>query len=373
MNKTFRLMDLVEGARNLVLEYTCVKKGENICIYADTNCDALVIEAIACAAKEAGAEVVVIVSSELDDPGDTGLIDPPKIARNAFYASDVVIGIVSVFKMQFSTKSVAKALKEHGVRFAYVGPNTSEELASEWARFPADLAFAIGKRTLADLQKGGHDITITDENGTNLKARVEPTDWHGAGIRGPLNKPGSYAVIPATTAGTTKIKQASGRIFVDFLEIFGPSAETCELVVEDNWITDVRGGPQATIFRDRIFSIENANLLSQIAWGFNPKGRINKCLQPPWDKNKMAMISRFAGVMHIGVGSTAFHQGEKGQFVSAMHTHAVLLKPTVSAGNRLIIEKGRITALDDPEIRALAKKYSDPDLDLTKQERVFKN
>ena len=91
---TYRLMDLMEGARNLVVEYACVKKGQNVCIYADTGCDHLVVEAIAIAAKEAGGEVVITISSEVNDPEESGLIDPPKIVRNAFYASDVILSIV---------------------------------------------------------------------------------------------------------------------------------------------------------------------------------------------------------------------------------------------------------------------------------------
>ena len=51
-----RLTELMEGARNLVVEYACVKKGENVCIYADTGSDPQVVDAIAAAAREAVAD-----------------------------------------------------------------------------------------------------------------------------------------------------------------------------------------------------------------------------------------------------------------------------------------------------------------------------
>ena len=235
-----RLTNLMEGARNLVVAYACVKKGENVCIYADTASDPQVIEAIAVAAREAGGEVVITIADEVDDPEDSGLADPPKIVRNAFYAADVILSIVSIFKMQFSTPATTKAMTEYGARLAYIGPNTSEELASEWAQFPAELSFAIAQKIRKDLLEGSHDVTITDERGTNLKVKVEPEHWSGAGVRGPLKRPGQHAVLPASTIGANRIKDVNGTVFLDFLEIFGPTGEICEWVVKDNWVTDIK-------------------------------------------------------------------------------------------------------------------------------------
>ncbi len=357
---TYRVMDLMEGAKNLVIDYACVKKGENVCVYADTGCDPLVIEAISIAAKEAGGEVVITISSEVNDPQDSGLVDPPKIVRNAFYASDVILSIVSIFKMQFSTRATAKALNEYGVRLAYIGPNTSDELASEWARFPAELSFAIAKKIQTDLQAGSEDITLTDEKGSHLKITIEPQHWSGAGTRGPMNKPGRYAVLPASTVGTNRIKKVNGKVFLDFLEVFGPTNEICQWTIKDNWVIDIKGGAQAEAFKNKIFNIKNANLFSQISWGLNPKIKTNSTLQPPWDKNKLAMLTRAAGVMHLGLGSTLFHQKGKKKFASPIHTHGILLKPSLTAGKKKIIEKGQVTVFNDPEIRKLAKKFGDP-------------
>jgi len=354
-------MDLVEGARNLVLDYACVRRGENVCVYADTDCDPLVVEAVACAAKEVGGDVVITISSEVDDPEGSGLVDPPKIVQHALYASDVVLSIVSIFKMQWSTRSIAKALNEYGIRLAYIGPNTSDELASGWARFPAELAFSIGKNTQKALQAGSDDVTLTDGNGTHLKIRVAPEKWSGAGVRGPLKSPGSYGVIPSSTIGANRIEAVNGKVVLDFLEDFGPSHERCEWVVKDSWVIDIKGGPEAEVFKKKIFNVKNANLFSQISWGLNPKGNVAKALQPPWNQNKLGMLTRFAGVMHLGLGSTLFHQKGNPQPTSAIHTHGILLKPTLTAGDAIIIDKGRITALDDPKLREMAKRYGNPD------------
>jgi hypothetical protein len=289
------------------------------------------------------------------------LVDPPKIVRNAFYAPNVILSIVSIFKMQFSTRTTAKALKEYGVRLAYIGPNTAEELASEWACFPAELSFAIAQKTKMQLQSQGGQVTLTDEKGTHLEITVERENWTVGGFQGPLNKPGRFAVLPIGTVGTNRIKEVNGNIYLDFLESFGPTGEICQWVVKDNWVRDIKGGDQARAYKEKIFKVKNANLFSQITWGFNPKENISKALQPPWNKNKLGMLTRFAGVMHLGLGATLFHQKGDKKLASAIHTHGILLNPTLTAGKNTIIEKGRLSALDDPDLRELAKKYGDPD------------
>jgi len=361
MNGANKLGPLREGAKNLVAEYACVRAGEKVCVYADTACDPLVTEAIAEAARNAGGSVVVVIADEVQDPEESGLVDPPAVAVNAFFAADVVLSILSVFKMQWSAPSLTKALKEYGVRLAYIGPNTAGELARKWARFPADVSLAMGRKTLAQLREGGAEITVTDGRGTELTVRVDPKKWGGAGTRGPMKEKGAYGVIPASTIGTNKIETAGGRVVLDFLEAFGPSAETCELVVRDGWVTDIRGGARIEAFREKVFGMRNANLFSQISWGFNPGGRVEEYLAPPWDKNKMSVLTRLAGVIHFGLGATSFHQGGETSVSGAFHTHGVHLKPTVRAGKTLIIDGGRLTVLDDPEVRAAAAKYGDPD------------
>ena len=75
----------------------------------------------------------------------------------------------------------------------------------------------------------------------------------------------------------------------------------------------------------------------------------------------LGLITRSAGVMHLGLGSTLFHRKGNSALASTLHNHGILLKPTLTAGSIVIIEKGYISALNDPEIRELAKKYGDPD------------
>ena len=71
-----------------------------------------------------------------------------------------------------------------------------------------------------------------------------------------------------------------------------------------------------------------------------------------------------AGLFHIAVGTTA--GGFTAEFTNehgypVHHKDFVIYRPTLTVDGEVIIERGHLTALDDPEIRAIAAKYGDPD------------
>ena len=57
--------------------------------------------------------------------------------------------------------------------------------------------------------------------------------------------------------------------------------------------------------------------------------------------------------MHWGFGG--------GPEKKRIHIDAIIFQSTITANGVPIVERGRLTALDDPEIREMAKKYGDPD------------
>jgi hypothetical protein len=66
--------------------------------------------------------------------------------------------------------------------------------------------------------------------------------------------------------------------------------------------------------------------------------------------------------------------GERGLLYGHLHIH--LLFPTLTVTTKsgtdyTLIDNGRLTALDDPDVRALAAKYGDPD-DLLKEDWIPK-
>ncbi len=77
---------------------------------------------------------------------------------------------------------------------------------------------------------------------------------------------------------------------------------------------------------------------------------------------------RRSGVIHMGFGTLwrapeEKWAGERGLLYGHLHIHLLLPTLVVTAKNGrecTVIQKGRLTALDDPEVRRLAAKYGDP-------------
>jgi hypothetical protein len=108
--------------------------------------------------------------------------------------------------------------------------------------------------------------------------------------------------------------------------------------------------------------------LWEVAIGTNPK-----ITRPPniyrLSSGGFEWERRRSGIIHVGIGSR--WRGPEEEWAARQkiwygHLHVHLLFPTVTiittAGEKLtVIEHGRLTALDDLEVRELAKKHGDPD------------
>lgn len=76
-----------------------------------------------------------------------------------------------------------------------------------------------------------------------------------------------------------------------------------------------------------------------------------------------------SGFLHIGIGSALYGSSEdwaEQQGIPYGHLHVHLMFPTYEIttkdGRKLkVVDHGRLTALDDPEVRELARQYGDPD------------
>ncbi len=71
-----------------------------------------------------------------------------------------------------------------------------------------------------------------------------------------------------------------------------------------------------------------------------------------------------AGVVHLAMGTAVggfTAKFTKENNIPFHHKDFVLFRPTLTVDGEVIIDGGRLTALDDPEIRAIAAKHGDPD------------
>lgn len=118
--------------------------------------------------------------------------------------------------------------------------------------------------------------------------------------------------------------------------------------------------------------------INELAIGTNPKiRRPSNVLMRSSGGNEFERNR--SGVIHAGLGTSWRGPSERWASEKGVpygHLHVHLLFPTyeirTTNGNTVkVIENGHLTALDDPEVRSLAKKYGDPD-ELLKEDWIPK-
>ena len=339
------------GARNCILDWARVRETEQVLLlHVRGHVEPSVIETFRLECERAGSFV-----SELICPVFNPRIEEPlEPVIQALQGADVVF-FFCPYPALLHSKSGKKAMVEYGLRNVPVLTNTAELLGSEWARFPVPLQLELHRRS-AEIVSRSPRIRVTAANGTEIEGLAPPVQrvnrsevvhglaWHGIwpGECGPC---------------LTPMQEMNGRLVIDVLPGFqGFLQEKVVVDVHDNRIRSIHGGKEARWFSDLIESsmragCDDADVLHELQWGVNPKGRIERAvLQCEEDEVE---ISRLARTVHFGFGS-----GQKG-----FHWDTVIVDHfdiEVGDGTK-IYEDGRLVLLDDPEIRALASRFGDPD------------
>jgi len=91
-----------------------------------------------------------------------------------------------------------------------------------------------------------------------------------------------------------------------------------------------------------------AYILCEVAVGMHPQAPLS------------THPTRHTGVTHYAIGSTAGRAPTPDKEYAPVHTHGHIRKVNLEIDGEPIIERGRLLALDDPEVVAVASKYGDP-------------
>lgn len=223
-----------------------------------------------------------------------------------------------------------------------------------------------GRVRLTDLE--GTDISFslneTYWDGTHHGWIAEPKRWYGH-LFGHPTPPLPYADASGVVKGTTSH--------------FSRAFPQISLQIEDGQVRSVDGGGRyGTAWAEKLEETKNTVYpgfsrpglfnLWEAAIGGHPKVSRAETIEW-WSSGGFEWERRRSGVIHLGFGT--FWRGsdeawaaERGLAYGHLHVH--LLFPTYQVetveGEKItLVSNGRLTALDDPRVRALAEKYGDPD------------
>ena len=375
-----------------------MKAGEKVLLVVNNHYDEVVVKALVTAARERGASVDVIVfdsgpDRDLDEIDEIRSRIRRKHWTDAAAEADIKgVGFGSGYgrlawveqlahdKYDILIYGVGGPVRDIRSRYEGVPWFSRDSFACGGPTFPVEIIDAVEAKTwdiIWNRGRGGK-VRLTDPEGTDLTYTLwedyftgtwrvftpKPLPGHLMGHPTPplLEKEDACGVIAGTTNHAScpfpHIKVHLERSTIVKIEGGGKYGDGWRALMEETKDIKYPDYPGKGLF-----------WLWEVAIGTNPKYR------RPKNAFTLAvggtMIERMrSGVIHCGLGTA--HQsksqdwaGKQGLPYGHMHVH--LLFPTyeltTKTGEKLtVIKDGRITALDDPEVRKIAAKYGDPDV-----------
>jgi len=320
---TVEMHTVATTARRVVAEYLAVKPGERLTIVIDTRTDNEIPGELARAARDLGADPIVVEIEPLPRSG----AEPPAYAATAMAAADVVICAASTSLYHTAAKAAAQRA---GVRGDFNAPYRADAWRN--GAMTADF-FAIRERAerLAALWRGTRETRVTSPAGTDLRATVtgrEPVAWQ----TGICRKPGEVSALPGGEVSLPPIEGTAQGIVVweRVASDLGALREPIRIEVRAGRATAIDGGASAARLRDIVATVRDADNIGEIGIGLNPAARI---------ADEITEAKKAFGTVHIALGDSANEYG--GLVESDVHLDGLVMAPTVEFDGRPIVVDGR--------------------------------
>jgi leucyl aminopeptidase (aminopeptidase T) len=310
-------------AGRVVAEYLAVKPGERFAIVIDTRTDQEIPGELARAARDLGAEPIVVEIETLPRSG----AEPPPFAAQEMLKADVVICAASTSLYHTAAKAAAQRA---GVRGDFNAPYRAD--AWREGAMTADF-FAIRERAerLAALWRGTQETHVTSPAGTDLRATVtgrEPVAW----LTGICRNPGEVSALPGGEVSLPPIEGTAEGIVVweRVGSDLGALEEPIWIEVRAGRATAIDGGPSATRLRQIVASVRDADNIGEIGIGLNPAARI---------ADEITEAKKALGTVHIALGDSANEYG--GLVESEVHLDGLVMAPTIAFDGIAMVVDGR--------------------------------
>jgi leucyl aminopeptidase (aminopeptidase T) len=320
---TVEVFSVTEIAERVVRDYLGIGVGERFTIVVDDRTDVEIPTELARAARQLGAEPVVVTIAARARSGS----EPPAPAAAAMAAADVVLCAASTSLYHTAAKAEAQRA---GARGVFNAPYRAEAWRS--GAMTADF-FEIRRRAerLADLWRRTREVRITSPAGTDLSAIVEgrePMAW----LTGICRNPGEVSALPGGEVSLPPIEGTSEGIVVwervasDLGALDGP----VRITVRAGRSVAYEGGASAHDLRRIVEGVRDADNIGEIGIGLNPAARIG---------DEITEAKKALGTVHIALGDSANEYG--GLVACDVHLDGLVMEPTIEFDGVPVVVGGR--------------------------------
>ena len=300
----------------------------------------------------------------IDEPVKVHAWRIPPVVRAALKACDVMINhsfdLVVEEIMEFRY-----LIDEFGFIMVRNFATTAPLLCTAWAQTPYELVSEIRYHASTPIREG-LSWEMTHENGTQLEGMVGPS-------LNPLfpsyttrrSEVGGYRPWPEWVIPPINITKTSGIVVFDrmlswwsrYIGISPFFERPIRLTIEDCRIKKIEGGHEADALR--LFLTEMEKRLGGGVYDFtgmhcgvHPQATVGPHQCPSLIYRRVIEHSHSSNI-HVHIGAPP-HTDD---YPYWLHCTGDLLNATWRVGDTLILDRGHMTALDHPDVRAIAKKY----------------
>lgn len=303
-----------------------VRPGEQLAIIVDAEAEQEMLQALAAAASDVGAEVTVLAMPPRKTARKNDL--GPVIER-ALEGADCLIGLTRTSGAPSYAGVVTRLCAEGRLRYLSMVMRDMGHFTEGGALADYPALHAEGER-LAARWRRARTIRVNTPAGTELRADVEGEDVIvECGI---ADLPGGRAAFAdGEVSQMPREGSAEGRIVVDGPMAHLGTGETFSLTLAAGRVLAVEGdGARAEGLRGILRSVPFADNVAEVGIGLNPACRRNG----DFEEEKKAR-----GLVHVALGDNLFYGGT---VRCGVHMDMVLYRPTVWLDGEAVVEDGRV-------------------------------
>jgi hypothetical protein len=330
----------------------------------DNLVDQEAISWIQAAIQHRGANASVLW---IDEPAKPHAWRLPPIVKAALAASDVFINhsFDIVFEELVELKQFLWEKRLLMVRnFAVTAPL----LCTAWAQTPHELVSEIRYQAAAPF-KERLPWQLTDDNGTHLEGLIDPPynpnhPWFTSySIR--REEACSYRPWPEWVVPPIRLSNTSGIFIFDcmlswwsrYIGISPYFVKPIRLTIEKNRIMKIEGGDEADALRGFLVVMrdhlgDGVYDFNALHFGVHPQATVglHQCPNPLY---RRLIDHSHSSNIHVHIGAPPATSA----YPYWMHCTGDIRTATFQVGDALVHDRGYLTALDHPAVRAIAAKY----------------
>jgi len=303
----------------------------------------------------------------IDEPARMHGWRVPPVFMAALKASNVFVNYSFDLTIE-ELKTIQEAATEHNVVLCRNFATTPGLLNSPWVQTPYELVSEIRYQACIPFGSGNLPFQIFDDRGTNIEGIILPPNHP----RFPTytrrrNEGPGYRPFPEWVFPPINIKDTSGTVVFDrmlswwsrYIGIPPVFKSPITLTIEKNRITKIGGGEEAHALESFLKSMEPK--LGDSVYNFPEiHSGVHPCAVVPPQQCDNPLIRRLvdhseACNIHVHIGAP----WPRPEYNYWLHITGDLRTATWKVGDQLVHDRGHLTALDHPKVKAVAEKYPD--------------